>query len=447
MIHRATTICSRPLTPSVKAACLGLALLAVVSCGDEVEPAPERYPALAQAAPLKLAAVDLGVGVRSGEPLLFSINLPDRFKVASQDLGHVMLRVQSYDELAQQFGEYTFYKAPNNVTARGAGDFIQQAPLGNADRRAQDLTRELDEALMRAQASGFDKRSVVVDLWRTRRDWYVRWDGLLDEPINRVGKGNYGLGRKAMYDALVERAVTIARELKPQYMILGDEMELLLATDQGAPLSRGEFSSFLSFYQEAAAKIRQASPGTKVGAGIHWDRFTSRVALSYSARDSAAALTHADLDAAFSAVILPILAHSDILALKSYRPPGEDAAPAYQFLRRLPALYQINTPVVWYSIGSPIENNAGAVRQRNYVADFAAWNAGVNVEAVFWDRLLNIDGADTANQQISGRCESLVRDQSKGFNAPLSSCYDGLFDSLYQPRPALNGLLDARAKP
>lgn len=417
-----------------------LSLTLVTACGEDPEPEADRYPSLSQADPLALTQAEVGVGVRHGESLVFARNFPMSYKSATERWDHIMLRVRSYDELAQSFGEYTYQKAPNDLSSRSPALFLDTPALGNVDRRTEDLVKEIDAALGDAQSQGFSTRSVVIDYWRTRLDWYVRWDGLLQEDVNRIGKGDYGFGRQAMYDTQVERAVNVARDLKPKYMILGDEMDLLLATDKGAGLSIGEFSSFLSFYQEAAQKIREASPETKVGVGINWDRFATRVALSYTDKESVEQLTDEDLDYAFSVVILPLLAHSDILALKSYREPAESVS-YYQFLRRLPALYDINPKIVWYSVGSPITSNAGAVRQRNYFNDFLKWNGGVNVEAVFWERFLNIDGTDTASQNITGRCLALT-EATRDFQTPLSRCYDGLFDSLYQPRPIHQGILD-----
>lgn len=431
------------ITRHLLIACCALGLMA---CSDDnnTNDDTKTYPALSAANPLKLSDVTVGVGVRHGESVVFVENVPDQFKRVANAYDDAMLHVQLYDELAPEFGEYTYYQAPSSVTARGPSVFFDTPRLGNGDQRAKDLVTELNDALTSTGASGFQTRSVTVDFWRMRRDWYVRWDGLLDKAENTKGKGNYGFGREEMYKDALTRVVNIAKETKPKYMILGDEMELLLASDSSAGLSVGEYSNFLSFFQEAAQKIREASPGTKVGAGINWDRFATRVALGYTTKQDVTQVDTADIDYAFQVAMLPILAHADIIALKSYREPGD--APYYAFLRRIPALYKVNLPVVFYSLGSPIENSAGAARQRNYLEDFQKWNAGVNVEAAFWGRLVNIDGTDTANQQVTGRCAALTEDESKGFDVPKSFCYDGLFDSLFQPRPVVNGLFNLTGK-
>jgi hypothetical protein len=91
--------------------------------------------------------------------------------------------------------------------------------------------------------------------------------------------------------------------------------------------------------------------------------------------------------------------------------------------------------VVWYAVGSPVDNAAAELRQKNYLEDFLTWNAGVNVEAVYWDRLLNIDGANGSGQQVGGRCEALIS-TSKNFLLPKQRCFDGLFDSTFQVKSA-----------
>lgn len=409
---------------------------AFVGCGEEAEekPAPNKYPALAAAEPLALAAAVRGVGVRHGELLAFSFNAPEGVKraVTNASAGP-MLHIQAYDELTQEFGEYTYFQPPSSVqNIRRADAFLTQPELGRAAARTADLEREIDEALTRASATGWDERGVVFSFWRNRRDWFVRWDGLLGEQVNTVGKGTYGFGRRAMVDDLLGQLEQIARTTQPETMVVGDEVELLFASDAGGGLSPAEFSNFLSFYQQARARIKAASPNTRVGVGIHWDRFATRVARTFVTTEGAE-VDDAALDRAFTAIMLPILDQSDIIALRSYAAPGDEPAAYYQFLRRLPQLYGVELPVVWYAVGSPTDNAASELRQKNYIEDFAAWNAGVNVESVYWDRLINIEGANGANQQVGGRCEALIG-MDKGFLVPRQRCFDGLFDSIFQPK-------------
>jgi hypothetical protein len=419
------------------ALCGALMTWTLAGCGeDEVEkPAPDKYPALSQEAALELSAPMRGVGVRHGELLAFSFNAPDGVKRAVTGAGAgPMLHVQSYDELTHEFGEYTFFLPPSSVQGiRRADAFITSPELGRAVARVGDLDKELDEALSRSGAQGWPERSLVVDFWRNRRDWFVRWDGLLSDQVNTVGKGNYGFGRKSLVEDQLNQLEQIARAEQPATMIIGDEMELLFASDTAGGLSPAEFSNFLTFYQQARVRIKAASPNTRLGVGIHWDRFATRVARTFAA--DGMTVDNAALDSAFTAIMLPILDKSDIIALRSYAAPGDEPASYYQFLRRLPNLYGVELPVVWYAVGSPVDNAAAELRQKNYLEDFLTWNAGVNVEAVYWDRLLNIDGANGSGQQVGGRCEALIS-TSKNFLLPKQRCFDGLFDSTFQVKSA-----------
>lgn len=409
---------------------VSLLSLALAACSDNNEDSPSgpTYPDLPAAAALDPTALSVGVGLYPGEAIAFGTNNPTRYKQVSEKLGRAMLHVQLYDELVRSFGEYTYYQAPAGAGGDTPNDFMNNVSLGFADQRASSLNAEIEAANAEASAMGFGQRSVVLDMLRLSDQWYVRWDGV--DNGGTGGKGAYGLSTSAMYAAALDRAVKIATETQPEYMVIGSDMDLLLATD-GEGLSLGEFANFQLFYKEAAKKVREASPQTKVGAGINWDRFATRVALSYTTKTEVGALTDQDLDYAFRVALLPLVKDSDIVALKSYRAPGD--APYYAFLRRLPALYNINTPVVYYSIGSPLSNAISVASQKNYITDFLSWNAGVNVEAMFWSRLVNSDGTASASQQITGRCKSLTDDPSRSFQLPLSTCFDGLYDALFEP--------------
>ncbi len=398
--------------------------------GGEVE--PTRFPFLTPASALDVNDVERGVGVRHGEPLAMATNVPASLERTIDGFDHVMLRLRAYDDQAQRLGEYTQHPVSARPDARAATDFVAQPALGDLDRRAADLNSELDEALMIAGRNGFDRRSVVVDLFRTRRDWYVRWDGLLTEQENRTGEGEYGLGRERMCNDLLARFEAVARDTQPVYFIIGDEAERLLATDNGDGLSPAEWANFVIFFEEAATRIKAVSPDTKVGAGINWDRFATRVAAEYTEGEPG----NAEIDQAFTDAILPLMASSDIIALKSRIAPGEEDVPKsrYQYLRRLRALYNVRKPVVFYGLSRPISTASGEVAQRNHVDEFSDWVGGVDVEAVFWERWINIDGADTADQNPIGRCAALTGDDSLEFNISRTYCNDGLFDSTFQTK-------------
>lgn len=409
---------------------VSLLSLTLAACSDNNEnnSSGPSYPTLPGAADLDTSKLSVGVGVYPGEAIAFGTNNPSRYKLVSEQLGRAMMHVQLYDELVQSFGEYTYYQAPAGAGGNGPNDYMNNLSLGFADQRASSLNAELDAANASASSTGFGQRSVVLDMLRLSDQWYVRWDGSLGG--NSDGKGAYGLSTSAMYAAALDRAVKIATETQPEYMVIGSDMDLLLATDEAEGLSLGEFANFQLFYKEAAKKVREVSPNTKVGAGINWDRFATRVALSYTSKGDVNTLTDQDLDYAFRVALLPLIKDSDIVALKSYRAPGE--ASYYSFLRRLPALYNVNTPVVYYSIGSPLTGGTAVSAQTNYIADFLSWNAGVNVEAMFWSRLVNSDGTASANQELTGRCKALT-DPTRDFKIPVSTCFDGLHNALFDP--------------
>jgi hypothetical protein len=134
---------------------------------------------------------------------------------------------------------------------------------------------------------------------------------------------------------------------------------------------------------------------------------------------------------------------SDIVALSSYRGPDDadiefpvanlTVKESYQFLRRLNDLYGTQAPIVYYSIGSPVDSPVGYLAQQNYLQSFADWNAGVDPEMVAWRSLVNFDGTDTANQQISGRCLAFT-EGDRDFQMPETACYDGLIDSVFSTK-------------
>ena len=438
------TILPKPPALNAFVALLCAALFASCGGGAEEEndttpaPEPERFPALEEAEPLDLKALaaddQLGVSVRHGELRALKENDPSARVRATALFPHALYRVQAYDELARFYGEYTTYSI-NAADAEDARVFLMDRSRGLLDRRVEDLSEEVGGA--------FERTSIVVDFWRTNQEWFVRWDGLLDQEINRLGIGPYGMGRPDMREDLLDHIETIAAAKTPHYMILGEGMEQLWlkTTEGGVDVYKSEWFAFLSFYQQAVTRIKAASPETQVGVGINWDVFTQEVTLEYARLSGRAAsetkLDEALLDETFRAILLPLTEWGDLLTLRSYRAPGEANAWTYQFLRRLPDLYGAPIGVVWYDIGTPTQGSATAQRQRSYLNDFLEWNAGVPVEAVFWSRLLNVDGADGANQTITGRCQSMVEDEDKNLQFPRDRCFDGAFDSLFQTKPAL----------
>jgi hypothetical protein len=428
--------------------CLAL-LLAACGSGDKEEAQlPSRYPALPAADALNLPEAELGVGVRSGGPIAAAFFKSSIYTEVVATTPHAMLHVQAYDEAAPTFGEYTSYAAPPDAMAAPATQFLgENTANARFERRVPDLFDELDAADAEAGSGGFASRSVVLNMWRLRKDWWVRWDGNLQDEANLKGKGPYGLNRTAMYDDILDQIESVAQAQKPRYFIVGDEMDLLLASDNGEGFSHADFANFMQFYRAAVDRIIAQSPETKVGAGINWDRFVANVAPLYATGNETE--NFEVLDRAFEAVILPIADYGDIVALKSYRGPDDESitfpvadlsvTESYQFLRRLPDLYETDAPIVFYSIGSPVSTTVGYLAQKNSLESFSQWTAGLTPELVAWRFMLNFDGTDTSDQVVSARCEAFTTSE-RAFEMPKSACYDGLVTSVFSKKDSFKYL-------
>jgi hypothetical protein len=424
------------------AALLSIAIAgsALAGCGNNEQPEPNRFPALTIADPLQLNQNNVAVGIHHGEMLAFRENDPEGLAVAIETFQpRAVLHLQSYDELAWSFGEHTYFPTPSGIDARNAVDFQMDRSMGELAPRADDLISELEVNAEAVDAQPFERKTIVVDFWRTRGDWWIRWDGILDEEVNTRGKGPYGFGLQEFANSMVNQIETVAQQQKPDLIIIGTDMERLFATDEGGAISQAEFSNFVAFYQRAAAGVRTVSPDTRIGVGFNWDRFARRVAPTFSDTET---LSNQSLDAAFAGIILPLARISDVIALRSFTDTEDHSQQLYySFLRRLPSLYDLPQPIVWYDIGTPVESPVGYNKQRVYLERFLEWNAGVDVESVAWSTLVNIDGADTANQQISGRCRALVDNEM--YNLPQRECYDGLHTTVFESKSVFDVFVDA----
>lgn len=412
-----------------------LLLLLAASCGADVDFAERTF----ELEPLVLPEQSLGVGVRSGSAIANAHFAPNVYKEVVGVLPHAFLHVQAYDEAAPTFGEFTSYAAPPEAMGRTAGDFIG-ANSGNARfaPRVADLMNEIDSAGAEAGAN-FTTHSVVLNLWRLRKDWWVRWDGNLGDESNTKGRGNYGMNRRDMYDDILGQIELVASTHKPAYFVVGDEMELLLATDDGDGFAPGDFINFVQFYRAAVTRIKAVSPNTKVGVGINWDRFVERVAPLYESLYDEEAID--PLKRAFEAVVLPLAEAGDVMALKSYRgandvdidlPLGKiTVEESYQYL------HNSTTPIIFYSVGSPVTTPVGYQAQRNVLESFATWAAGLEPEVVAWRFMQNFEGSDTSDQQVTARCEAFTT-SARAFEMPLSACFDGVVTSVFSTKPALD---------
>lgn len=416
--------------------------LLFISCGEDDDSVVEenRFPTLPAATPFSWADVEVGVGVRSGEAMGIATQRAEVLAEVSQTFPHAVLRLQTYDQGAQEVGEYLTFPAASTVISRGPVDFrASNVGAGKLSARAQDLSDEIDEFSQLADAE-FTEKSVVVDFWRLRRDWYVRWDGELGEEANTVGRGPYGFFRSDFSRSILDDIESTASSLTPEYMVVGTDMQRLIRTPEGNGVAPSEFANFMGFYQLAIERIRRASPETKIGFGINWNHFVEFVAPQYGG-DGVSEIEA--LDTAFELLLLPLLERSDILALSVYAQPGDDGS-SYEFLRRLESLYGLAIPVVVYEVGTPVESVVDYLRQKNFIDDFEVWMAGLPVEFVAWKGMANFDGSDTSNQEPTGRCE-VFQDSARSLDMPASGCYDGLVTSIFSKKEVFTYLQEKTA--
>lgn len=411
-----------------------IALLGAAACGGN-EDDNEENGEQEQRPPLEYQEERLGVMVHHGEMGNLAAQGDDGKAVldkAAAAFDHVFLHLQIYDEHAREFGEWDWAARPaGGGDYRGPGHFVTRPDDAKLLPRATDLFDEVEQAAR----NKFDGKGVVIDVWRERDDWYVRWDGKLDNERNRRGEGPYGFYRSDMVESLVRQIREMATEHKPDYIVIGSDMERLLGTEDGEGLAPDGYSNFKTFYREAVGAIKQVSPDTKVGAGINWDRFARYVAPKYSDdAEMGEAPDDATLEVAFAAVVAPLVKVGDIVALKSYRSDEGDAS-YYGLLAELEKRFDITKPVVWYSVGSPATATSSR-SQRLYAEKFREWNAGVNVELVTWRALAHIDGADAANQDVQGRCKKRIEEED--LSMPKSRCFDGLFTTLLEEKEVFN---------
>lgn len=418
---------------------------------DDLPVEPERFPALPEAEPLDWSSVELGTGLRSGSAIATAFQAGGVYGDIQSNVPHVFYYVQAYDEGAPRLGGYVFNDPPPaNSMEQPATAFITDGSLGFFEPRVDDIYDEVASADAEAGSGGFESESVVIDLWRLRRDWWVRWDGNLDDESNTKGKGPYGMSREDMQSDILDQLEAVAADHSPRYFIIGDDMDLLLAGDSGDGFSIADYSNFLQFFEKAVTRIKDASPNTRVGAGINWDRFVERVAPQYydEGRHSQALDV---LDYAFEAVVLPLAEIGDVVSLETYRGPNDETidypvgeltvTESYQFLRRLNDLYMLDKPIVFYSVGTSVESPVSYLPQQNLLEAFATWTAGVEPELVAWRTMANLAGSQSADQQLGGTCRTLTQDP---FMMPVSTCYDGLIDAVFSTKDPYDYLIEQR---
>lgn len=412
--------------------------LLTIGCGAE----EERFPSLPEAASLEVTTSQLGVGLHHGDSLGAALNRNGAaFVDVSTVFGHTFFHVKSYDEVAGIVGEFHVQRIRSeqvDFEVRGPMEFPLRSPAARLARRADDIVREFEVAKAIADVDAFGEKSFVVDFWRERGDWFVRWDGNLNTGSNIEGTGTYGFDREEFSEDLLAELVTMAEEHQPTYLIIGDSMDRMLAAEgYEEGVAPEQFEPFLIFFKEAVTEIKSVAPQTQIMAGFHWENVTGRLAAAYHEVEEAD-LDEALLDEVFETMILPFVEAGDGLAIRSRVARSEMIDWKYQFLRRLEDLYTQSIPVIVYSLSTPISSQAEYPQQRLFVERFAEVMAGVDPAIVVWERLTNIDGVDTGDQSVVGRCQALTNPELR-LQMERAKCYDGLLQ-LYQDKPVMTAL-------
>lgn len=409
--------------------------VAVAGCGnpddgDSEEPEPDQ--------PLELSETTFGVTFHHGEAgVLEPGDDPDQGVIdgAREVSGAGFLHLQSYDEHTWLFGDWEVHPpAADDSEYRKAGTFRNDPDLARFENRIDDLVGEVEGTFGAFGEDGFDELGVIFDVWRMRGDWYVRWDGKLDNEANRTGEGPYGFYRAEMTDDLVSQLVTGAENHSPNYLIVGTDMGRLLARKGEPGIAPDEFSNFRQFYERVIGEVNEVSPSTKFGVGFDWDRFARQIAPAYGEGSRGEVPPRETLRRAFEAVLYPLANSGRLLALKSYRKPGANAE-HYRFLADLDEMFDMEgISIVWYSVGSPVTDSVSYRQQRTFMQNFIEWNKGIEPDVVVWRSLLNMDGADTGDQQIDGRCDALVNDENDYYQLEKKHCFDGLFNAGFRKK-------------
>ncbi|MGM0555008.1 MAG: hypothetical protein ACQEVA_01390 [Myxococcota bacterium] len=407
---------------------VALAVALVAACGGN----DERFPELPGAETLDYQSQSLGVGfVHGGTQRVDLTESNNALAQTRQVADHAVLRLDVYDLRAFSVGEYVQYPPASQDDYRGVSHFENNPGDAALSARAADLHAEVSEATQASGGQDFEKYTIVVDFWSADRQEYIPWDGNTGRPDE-----SNGFYREDMRDEVIADLETVAAEIEPAYVVLGTDMERLLANEDGGRSSQVEFSNFFAFFTQARDAIKAVSPDTRVGPGINWDRFATYVAPAYAGGEDAELGVPAGnevLDEAFQATLEPLFARADIVSLESYVEPDAEAKPYYQFLRRLNDLYGLDKPVVWYSVGAPTTSAAADATQANYLRQFASWNEGVRPSLVAWRLAFNYDGTDLTGGGVGGRCDKFTSVGS-GFEMPLSYCFDGLFSSVLRAK-------------
>lgn len=389
--------------------------------------------------PLSLQETQIGAGIAHGMVgHLRDGTSTDQENLASisDELDHAFLRLQPYDEHARVVGEWESYEPAANTTGyRRVGDFQDTPAAGRLavpnDDSLQGRASDLVEEFQTSFSDDPPTMSMVIDFWRSRDDWYVRWDGNFGAEVNVEGQGPYGFYHEPMVESLLSQLEQVAEEHEPQFLVIGSDMERLLATDDGEGLAPTDWSNFTRFYRRAADRIRDASGQTRVAVGINWDRFALQVTPRYvGSGEPGEVPSRSEINEAIDTFLAPMWRASDAIALKSYRQAGmvDDNSYFAPLANLQGRSYVQQKPLVWYSVGAPSPTGNDTI-QRNMLSAFLEWNRGVEPVVVGWRMLKDYHGS---RDPIDGRCKTLV--ESEDHPLPREHCFDGLYDEPTSPK-------------
>ena len=409
---------------------------ATLGCGDEAETTvasdrlsdAEPQPS---AQPLTLSkentAIPLRPPLRRGDEYrgdLTLIKTNSSFDTLTNQLGAAVITLQVLDE--------------REATTSPEDPQQNPAPF-QAGKRSRDLVAEIDGALTESGNPDWAEYVLVVDLFRLKRNWLVRWDGTnirqFEEP------GEYGLWRDDMRQDLKAIMVGAVNELlgrgKPlKRVVFGVGMERLLASSDGG-VNPTDYANFVTLFREVKAELATQAPEVEVSAGLNWDNLVTHVAALYTATGKLEDVKFGEIRAAWRDVAEPLYADADFIALSSEPDPSlynGNPANLPQSHYALLAEVQGPRPVVWHSIHWPVESKAVKALQDDYLERFLALNGGNDVALVSWKQLIDLpEGAADCNSLVS-------------LGAPPSDCYAGLFSDSVAPTDLSDSYLPAASE-
>lgn len=375
-----------------KSPLLALVMLSM-ACGDDPPPAEPEYPG-------NPGAITLETGQR-GLPLELNRSYPanrTKYELHNEDVSALFVYGQIHSE----------YIAATE--ANGPAEF-------------QDYLDELFEDFD-DQVALYDTHYIVADLQRLDREWILDWiGGSRDEPENRVEYLYFGHPERQTdyWDDVEERLVQVANQFQPEAIIVGAEMNLYYSQNVD------DWDDYVAFYWTVYDAIKDASPSTRVSAGVNWAYFMeSQIAGFAQEGESDSGLLA--MRRAYRAIIDPLvnrydgegnnIGQSDFAAIAMVPDPaahgGTPSNVPDSFFGGLRDVYGSSIPVVIFQLGWPV-SGAGSSAPSQFFSHFLEHAGGFTLEAVSWYGLSHL---------ISGDCDPLT---GPAIGAPQTICFRGMF--------------------